>query len=152
MRFIPKEKYKEIMEILPILCADLIIQKEGKILVGLRKNQPLKNEWWIPGGRVFKNERLEEAAIRKAKEEFNLDVKIEKELGVYECIEKETEFEDIKTGSHTLSVVFQVSPIGKQNIKMDSSFENYKWIDPKDSSEKLKIVLKKIGILNNNNL
>lgn len=147
MKQIPRNEYKIIMENMPILCVDLIIQKDKRILVGLRKDQPLKEEWWLPGGRIFKNERLREAVIRKAKEELNLKVIIEKELGTYEMMEEKGLFGDLKTGIHTLSVVFQVYPLNEKEIKLNESHEEYKWISPKDSPEKLKEVLVKLKVI-----
>ena len=45
---------------------------------------PYKNKWNLPGGVVFKTEKLSDAAKRVAKEELNLNVRIEGFLGVYE--------------------------------------------------------------------
>jgi len=48
-----------------------------------RKNEPFKNHWAIPGGFVDHGETVENAAIREAKEETGVDVKLEKLFGVY---------------------------------------------------------------------
>ena len=36
-------------------------------LLLLRDNEPEKDNWWFPGGRVIKGETLENAVIRKDK-------------------------------------------------------------------------------------
>ena len=61
-------KYKKILEYIPICCVDVVICHFNKILFVKRNTEPAKNEWWFPGGRVYKNEMLEETAIRKAYE------------------------------------------------------------------------------------
>lgn len=107
---ISEEDYQKILENMPICCVDLIIQnKEKKFLLVLRKNKPAQNQWWFPGGRVYKNEKLEDAAIRKAKEETGLKTKIEKKIGVYETFFDDGPFPDLKTGVHTVNICFLAS-------------------------------------------
>ncbi|MDA0986516.1 MAG: NUDIX domain-containing protein [Bacteroidetes bacterium] len=53
-----------------------IIIKEGAVLLGQRKETslyPLK--WEFPGGKVEKNESIENCLKRELKEELNLDIK-----------------------------------------------------------------------------
>ena len=69
----------------PLLAADAIIElvdKPGRPIVLIeRKNPPYG--WAIPGGFVDVGERLEIAAIREAKEEVCLDVRLKALLGIY---------------------------------------------------------------------
>ena len=72
---LPSDAYLQIVGVMPILCVDLVIRNsEGKYLLVKRNNEPLKGQWWVPGGRVFKGESLQEAAIRKAREELSLEI------------------------------------------------------------------------------
>ena len=66
----------------PIPTVDIIIEIErGGIILIKRKNPPYG--WAIPGGFVDYGESLEEAAVREAKEETNLDVKLIKQFHTY---------------------------------------------------------------------
>lgn len=72
--------------ITPLLSADTIIElkdNDGKTAIVLieRKNPPYG--WAIPGGFVDIGETIEQAAIREAKEEVCLDVKLQCLLGIY---------------------------------------------------------------------
>ena len=72
--------------ITPLLAADAIIElvnEDNQISIVLieRKNPPYG--WAIPGGFVDVGETVEHAAIREAKEEVCLDVKLTCLLGVY---------------------------------------------------------------------
>ena len=53
----------------------LIINSEGKILIGKRKGVHEENEYSIPGGKLGLGETFEETAIREIKEETNLNIK-----------------------------------------------------------------------------
>lgn len=60
----------------------MIFNEEGKILLLLRNHDQIKADsmmrlegtWTLPAGKVKINENLKQAAIRKAKEETNLDI------------------------------------------------------------------------------
>ena len=127
--FVPEEEYKKIVEHIPIPTIDLVILKDNKILLVYRNNQPCKNQWFFPGGRIAKNEKLEDAVIRQARDELGMDIKIERIIGVYDFIVNETPFEGIKTGFHTIPVAFLVSPISDKEIELDKDHSNFKWFD-----------------------
>jgi GDP-mannose mannosyl hydrolase len=141
---IPKEEYGQILEKMPIPCVDLVIHKDKKVLLVKRKNRPLKDEWWVPGGRLYKNELLKDAVKRKAKEEVGFDVEIERELGSYDNIFEDSVFENVKTGTHTVGVTFVVKPKEENfEIKFDETSSDFKWFDkiPEESPELLKKIL-----------
>ena len=49
----------------PLVSLDLIIENSsGKILVGMRNNEPARGFFFIPGGRILKNERVADAFER----------------------------------------------------------------------------------------
>ena len=52
-----------------------LIDDENKILIGKRPvGKVFENLWEFPGGKVKKNETLEQALIRETKEEINIDL------------------------------------------------------------------------------
>ena len=72
-------KYKS-----PSLTTDVFIYNNKKEFILIkRKNNPYKNYWALPGGFVEYGETVENAAIREAKEETNIDVKIKHLINVY---------------------------------------------------------------------
>jgi len=68
----------------PYSTVDVVIRNSDSFILTKRIIPPYKNKWNLPGGVVFKTEKLVAAAKRVAKEELGLTVKIERFLGVYE--------------------------------------------------------------------
>jgi colanic acid biosynthesis protein WcaH len=51
---IPVDEYQKIVEQIPIVCVDAVIMnRKGQYLLVRRKNEPLKGEFWLPGGRII---------------------------------------------------------------------------------------------------
>lgn len=62
-----------------------IIERDGQILIGQRKNEghhPLK--WEFPGGKVEPGEAPETAVIRELQEELGIQARVDRELMRYE--------------------------------------------------------------------
>ncbi len=81
----------------PFPTVDIIIRVQGGIVLIDRKNPPYG--WSLPGGFVDYGESLETAAVREAKEETSLDVRLISQLGAYSDPDRDPRH-------HTLSVVF----------------------------------------------
>jgi ADP-ribose pyrophosphatase YjhB (NUDIX family) len=73
----------------PRLCVDLIIKNEKGILLTKRIIPPAKGKWHVPGGTVYIEETLEQAAKRIAKSELNVEIEIIKDIGFMEFPVKE---------------------------------------------------------------
>lgn len=82
--WIPNEVWAAIVRHVPIVSVDLVVSFDGQVVLGKRRNEPAKGEWFVPGGRVHKHERLVEAVHRVAQAELGVEVTITECLGVYE--------------------------------------------------------------------
>jgi len=80
----------------PIPTVDIIIEIESKGIVLIKRKNPPYG-WAIPGGFVDYGESLEEAAIREAKEETNLDVKLIKQFHTYSDPKRDPRHHNIST-------------------------------------------------------
>lgn len=65
----------------PVPTVDIIIEYKGGIVLIERNHEPFG--WAIPGGHVDYGESLEDAAVREAKEETSLDVKLVEQFHTY---------------------------------------------------------------------
>ena len=110
---------------MPVLCVDMVVRHKGKFLLVKRKNEPLKDQYWLPGGRVLKGERITQAVHRKMKEEVGIKVKIIKSLGYFDKVFPKNKYNS-KTGFHGLSIVFLVEPFST-NIVLDEQSDDWKF-------------------------
>lgn len=69
-----------------ILSGCIILDKDSKILL-IHRQTKKRQQWETPGGKVEPGEPENLAAIREAKEEIGVDVKIIKEMGRKEFTE-----------------------------------------------------------------
>jgi ADP-ribose pyrophosphatase YjhB (NUDIX family) len=97
----------------PFPTVDIIIEAKGGIILIKRKNPP--HGWALPGGFVDYGESLENAAIREAKEETSLDVRLISQLGAYSDPDRDPRH-------HTISVVFRAVAQG-QPIAADDAVD-----------------------------
>ena len=97
----------------PIPTVDIIIQIQAGIVLVRRKFPPFG--WALPGGFMDVGETCEQAAVREAKEETDLDVRLEHLLGVYSNPKRDPR-------KHTLTVVYTASAEGEP-VGMDDAEE-----------------------------
>jgi 8-oxo-dGTP diphosphatase len=67
----------------PKLVAVVTVMYHGKVLLGRRNIGPCLGEWSFVSGYIDRGEKVEEAAIREVKEETNLDVQLERLIGIF---------------------------------------------------------------------
>lgn len=101
------EDFKSLVKNGILLSIDLIIKNEnGEVLVGKRKNNPAKGYWFVPGGRIFKNESFKDALHRVCKAEVGI-LKVNsifKLLGFFNHIYNDNFFGDPTFNTHYMAI------------------------------------------------
>jgi 8-oxo-dGTP diphosphatase len=80
---LPKKEFDRLWKLKPMVAADGIVVRDGKILLTKRGTEPFRGYWELPGGLMDIGETIEQTAVREVKEETGIDAKIEKLVGVY---------------------------------------------------------------------
>ena len=77
--------FKTIVASTPLISIDLLVRDtQGNILLGKRVNRPAQGAWFVPGGRVLKDESIEQAHTRLLKVELGMDKTSSCFKGVYQ--------------------------------------------------------------------
>src|SRR6266567_6476666 len=100
---LPLEDFKNIVTQTPLVSIDLIVrQADGRVWLGRRSNQPAKGTFFVPGGRITKNETRTAAFERITLAELGVQIKLSEAtfLGPYDHIYKEKWFEDVAFGTN----------------------------------------------------
>ncbi|MBI4146850.1 NUDIX domain-containing protein [Candidatus Woesearchaeota archaeon] len=146
---IPDSLYKEILENMPIVCVDVLVEHEGSVLLLKRNNEPARGQWFPPGGRLLKNESPIAAAQRICKRETGNTIVVEKQVGTYNTTWEKGPFA-LKTGVHSVNIVFLARAKNKE-VKLDKTSTEYHWVN---KMPKLHPYVKKIiadaGVLHEN--
>ena len=62
-----RETFIEVIRHTPLVSIDLIVTRDdGCVLLGQRLNEPARNYWFVPGGRIYKDEPLAHALWAEA--------------------------------------------------------------------------------------
>ena len=96
----------------PIPTVDVIIEIGSKGIVLIKRKNPPYG-WAIPGGFVDYGESLEEAAVREAKEETSLDVRLIRQFHTYSDPKRDPRH-------HTISMVYIAKAKGMPKAKDDA--------------------------------
>jgi len=121
---LPEEDWRNVLRWMPIPCVDVIVQKGGRVLIGFREIVPYKDVWALPGGRILKNERPQDAVKRNLKE-IGISAEIEKLVGVFSV-----RFPAHPQRRHDLSLCYRARWKGGAP-KVTSELVKFRWISPR---------------------
>lgn len=98
MKFLSNSDFRFIVANTPLFSIDLVVEDEkGNILLGKRVNRPAQGFWFVPGGRILKHEKLDDAFLRLTQEELGIDSvprSSARLLGLYEHLYEDSVFGD----------------------------------------------------------
>jgi len=133
----------------PLLTVDAIIlvNNQKDIVLIRRKNPPFQGDFALPGGFVDVGETVEDACIREALEETNINIKIIELIGVFSDPRRDPR-------GHTVSVAYICEPkTNKEHPKAQDDAASLEII-PIEKIPSLKLafdhmeIIKTSGILN----
>lgn len=126
--WLPADVYATCQRHLPEVCVEVFLEHDGGVLLARRTNEPARGEWFWPGARLYKGERLADAARRVAREELGIDVELGGQLGVYGHFWDRSALPGVDA-RHTVNVVFRVRPVDEAfEICLDDQHDAYRFV------------------------
>lgn len=73
--WLTKEEFLWVVARAPLVSIDLIVpDAQGRVLLGVRRYPPAQGTWYVPGGRILKDEPLDAAFRRITRSELGVEV------------------------------------------------------------------------------
>jgi colanic acid biosynthesis protein WcaH len=127
---IPEAEFAAVIDHMPQVCVDIVLETDEGFLIAKRDIEP--RVWFWPGSRLYKGERLEDAAHRIAREELGIAVRIVDQYGPYAHFWSESSIAG-SPSRHTVNPVFHVEPESADfEIDLDEQHSEYRFLDELD--------------------
>ena len=117
--------FKTIIDLAPLISIDILLKKDNKFLLGRRVNKPAQGYFFSTGGRINKNESIDNAMARVALNELNIELKsIPKFIGVFEHFYDDSIYKNVSTHYVDIAYEYEVKEIPDLPTEQHSE---YKW-------------------------
>lgn len=127
-----REELAELIRLAPLVSIDLIIENSaGKILLGMRNNEPARGFLFVPGGRILKNERVADAFKRIVKDELGIeaDYRDTELIGVFDHIYDTNFVHQPGFGTHYVVLAHRIKIDDNIDITSDDQHSELLWLD-----------------------
>lgn len=130
------QTFEIVVENTPLVSIDLCLVCDCQVLLGKRTNEPLKGEWFTPGGRIHKNEAWQSALIRVAEVELGLSgIAVEgfSLMGMWDHFYNNSALNQ-NISTHYVNLPHYAVLKSKPQITLDDQHGEFKWFDLADVS------------------
>jgi colanic acid biosynthesis protein WcaH len=114
----------------PLVSIDLIVRNpQAEVLLGKRLNRPAQGFWFVPGGRIRKNERMAEALERIAAVELGWTPPIGavRFKGVYEHLYDDNFHASAGIGTHYVVLAHEITLTADVRLTPDDQHAELRW-------------------------
>ncbi|BCQ24002.1 GDP-mannose mannosyl hydrolase [Caballeronia sp. NK8] len=125
-----------VVRLTPLVAIDLIVT-DGKrrVLVGRRRNRPAQGTWFVPGGRIVKDETLDAAFRRIVHNELGVasaERSATRFFGVYEHLYDDNFAGASDIGTHYIVLAYAMTLSGTVPIGRFDQHSEYLWLGADD--------------------
>lgn len=127
---ISEEQFLTIVDATPMVSIDLIIENQNDdVLLGKRLNRPAMGYWFVPGGRIRKNERLSDAMARISSTELGTEISLHdtRLLGAYEHIYDDNYSGKKGINTHYVVLAYKIPVQNDFIFAPDNQHSEIKW-------------------------
>ncbi|WP_428753964.1 GDP-mannose mannosyl hydrolase [Vibrio cionasavignyae] len=126
--------FKSVVASTPLISMDMVVTNDsGQVLLGYRNNRPAKGYWFVPGGRILKDERFEIAFGRLSEAELGQRYALSQAqfLGPYEHLYHDN-FSGEAFSTHYVVLGYKVAWNGDISDLPTEQHCDYRWWDVSD--------------------
>lgn len=112
----------------PLVSIDLLIRNgKGEVLLGLRRNRPARDCWFVPGGRIRKNEALRDALRRIALTELGVAPAHWELQGAYDHVYEDNALERAGINTHYVALGCRCLLPPNASLTPDAQHAELRW-------------------------
>lgn len=107
-----REDFLTVVRLAPLVSLDLVVtNSRSEVLLGLRTNRPAEGFWFVPGGRIQKDERMDAAFRRLTGEELGRPMGLAEAslLGVYEHLYEDNFAGEPGASTHYVVIAYRLT-------------------------------------------
>lgn len=130
--FLSQEDFATVVRSTPLISIDLIVENaDGEFLLGKRTNRPAQGFWFVPGGRVQKDEPLAQAFERLTLAELGIRLPLAagEFYGVWQHFYDDN-FSGTDFSTHYIVLGFRLKVNQADLALPDTQHEDYRWLTP----------------------
>lgn len=128
--FLSTQDFATVVRSTPLISIDLIVENaQGEYLLGKRTNRPAQGFWFVPGGRVQKDETLADAFARLTQAELGLSLPISagQFYGVWQHFYDDN-FSGADFSTHYIVLGFRLRVEASDLSLPDEQHNDYRWL------------------------
>ncbi len=132
--FLSAEDFSIVVRSTPLISIDLIVENQaGEFLLGQRTQRPAQNFWFVPGGRVQKDETLERAFARLTEAELGTAFTLQdgEFYGVWQHFYDDN-FSGTDFSTHYVVLGFRLRVDADALQLPDAQHSEYQWLTPEE--------------------
>jgi len=130
---LPENIFEQVVANAPLVAVDLLVEDSARrVLLGWRTNPPARDSWFVPGGRVRKNETLQEAFERITSAELGTLFSIDQSIfiGVYQHFYPDNFLGNPHASTHYLALAYRLWSGDKTLSLPRTQHARYHWAEP----------------------
>ena len=129
---LPLEAFRTVVELTPLVSLDFLVRdRAGRVLLGYRRNRPAQGSWFVPGGRLGKNETRREAFARLTQLELGVQLDLDRArfIGVFEHLYADNFSGDAQFGTHYVVLAYLIeADLAELRLPGDDQHSDYCWM------------------------
>lgn len=131
---LPGDLFLSVVSHAPLVSIDLVCRNErDEVLLGMRQNRPARGCWFVPGGRILKDERVGTALARIVHAELglpSLESTTPGFLGVFEHLYDDNFAGVEDVGTHYVVLAYELRLDTASVLRADSQHSELRWFPP----------------------
>lgn len=127
--FLGDSEFQKLVSSAPLVSIDIVVKNsDGESLLGMRTSGPAKDFWFVPGGRIRKDEKIEEAFRRICDDELGgkMEIADAEFLGFFEHFYDDSSFSE-KISTHYVVLAFLIIMKKPREFFPNYQHEEFRW-------------------------